>query len=122
MFLLFTLALGAGALEFVIEDFESLGNMTLGGQNYGPSSKLEIVSSPVKEGQGAAKVTYELQAIDGLSYVELFINKPLPANFGKVRLWVYGNEHGNPVNLRLIDAKGEYFQYRLETSLLDGSS
>lgn len=113
MFLLFTLALGAGALEFVIEDFESLGNMTLGGQNYGPSSKLEIVSSPVKEGQGAAKVTYELQAIDGLSYVELFINKPLPANFGKVRLWVYGNEHGNPVNLRLIDAKGEYFQYRL---------
>ncbi len=113
--LMFALTLAAGAEEFLIEDFETLGGLHVWGEYYDTTlSKVEIVSEPVKAGSGAAKVSYALRPVgDSLAYVQLAINKLLPANYGAIKLWVYGNEKGNLVYMRIVDGTGETFQYRL---------
>ena len=101
------------AVELVIEPFESTEGMRLARQNNGTGT-FELSSEIVKNGNYSLKLVYDLPPGDyGYSNVELIFDKPLLTTFGKIGLWVYGNQTNNQLLLRVMDSSGEVFQYKL---------
>lgn len=102
--------LQAWAAELLIEDFESINFLSVGGERFSPESKVEVVGEQVKVGTSAVKFSYVFGAQGSPRYVEMFINREIPVNFGRVSVWVWGNGSGNPLRARIYDATGEIFQ------------
>lgn len=109
------LSLTAAASGLVIDDFEAEEARQVTGMHLGAETKFEISSEQVKTGSAAGKLTYSMPKHPTQTYnnVQLMIKKKVSAHFGKIGLWVYGNNSGNDLMLRVIDRRGEYYQYFL---------
>ncbi len=62
----------------------------------------------------ALRVHYELAGREGLEYVDIAGNVPLPDDVTAVGLWIKGGAHPLPARLRVLDANGECYQYNLQ--------
>lgn len=112
------LSLHAHAEDFHIDDWTPEHVRLIPGKNSEGSAVLLSPDNP-HEGKQSVKLVYNIQ---GMGYAEFSFNprmeKPAIMSQGgpvKVSFWVRGNPETKlkGMNIRLIDAKGEVFQYPL---------
>ena len=104
----------------VLDDFDDVGWGTqwklawLGSGHEG--SVLSSSTEQVHGGKASGKLVYKAdpeKGKNGLCYVEVDRNLPLPDAAKRLGLWVYGDNSGNNLSLRIQDADQEIFQYVL---------
>ena len=78
------------------------------------SAQATVAVGEGKEaGQKGLAVHYDFSGRDGLEYVDLQGNVPLPEGAQSLGLWMRGGQHALPVNVRVLDKSGETFQFSL---------
>lgn len=104
----------------VLEDFEDIGwgrTWKLGWPGSGhEGSALSSSREQAHGGNASGKLAYQADPAKGkygLCYVEIDRPLPLPDETRRIGLWVYGDNSGHQLSLRLQDFNHETFQYTL---------
>lgn len=95
-----------------LDDFSQPGRWQ--GAQHGQSAHALVIPSEGRHpNEKALRVQYEFGGKEGLEYVDVAGNVPIPDNVTAVGLWMRGGAHPLPARIRIVDAKGECFQYDL---------
>ena len=98
-----------------LSDFEARGTTVYPtGEGVQPTSGVQITAQQSKSGNQSVEVRYDFIANPkGLQYVGLGMAANLIGKPKSLSVWVYGDNSGEWLRLRLGDATGELFQWNL---------
>lgn len=87
-----------GVSDSLIDSFEDSTGLTSGSEAINAS--IQSVSGYVRYGKGSAKISYDFNLVEDAA-VMLPVSWKIPQNSRYLRLWVYGDNSGNLLGLKL---------------------
>lgn len=112
--LLLSMVCGASDYEIreMLDPLTSVGGWTVGGDNYGKATKIEVASDPDGTGQLTAALIYEFTGVTtGYNNCQYIKRMPISASCNGIVVDVYGDGSGHALRMRIVDSTGKYLQY-----------
>jgi hypothetical protein len=92
----------------MVEGFESEGTLTASSWPRQVAAACQRVTEPVREGKGAARLTYDFTATQESRAAHMELNRDI-GDAVALRAWVYGDGRGHWLRAKITDGQGQDF-------------